>query len=234
MTGVDNLLHWAVPLFGASCTSQPDETPGRIVADIRESFSVASAPSSPAAASSWNRRRRTPVRRIQVDLTCFHFSDYLERLMQQWFDRCIQFLAESHVSSETVYRLSVVAIGLHMTFHEIARLLRDMPLEKVSMDSSAVLSWLIPLLAIVISLSFIMVVWMKFHPTQAVVMVGLVTLFLVECLFPVTVAICVVFFLSNFVSFLDAMVVSVSMLTVSAISSWCIRAVLYPSLGFAS
>jgi hypothetical protein len=71
------------------------------------------------------------------------------------------------------------------------------------------------------------VLWMKYYPTQAVILTGMVTLLLVECLFPVTAAVCLSLLLINIISFLDAIIVSVSMLTVSATSSWCIQTVVF-------
>jgi hypothetical protein len=207
---------------------QEDESQGQTGGRSRGTTLPAGSSSSMAN----NRIRRRSMREIQVNIPRVDVTGVVARWLAFVSDTCIESFSASHVSSQTVYRLSMCALVLHMTLTSAASLLntvdRRLPAESMS---SVLVYYLTTCLTSVFSFSCIMVLWVKCYPTQSVVLTGLVTLFLVECLFPVTVAVCLSLLFVNIISFLDALIVSVSMLAVSATSSWCIRTVLCTSLG---
>jgi hypothetical protein len=207
---------------------QEDESQGQTGGRSRDT----TLPAESSSSTAHNRIRGRPMRKIQLNIPHFDVTGVVARWLTFVFDSCIGFFSAWHVSSQTVYRLSICALILHMTLTKAGSLLnridRRLPADNMS---SVLVYYFTTCLTCVFSFSCLMVLWMKCYPTQAVVLTGVVTLFLVECLFPVTVVICLSLVLINIISFLEALIVSVSMLTVSAMSSWCIRTVLSASLG---
>lgn len=150
---------------------------------------------------------------------CAVFSPILEI-----FQTCVNLLAESHLSLDKVHQISIVAIMLHISLHELAHFLPH------AHPPNVMFQWILPVLASVACLSGIIMLWMKCYPSQLVVACAITTLFAVECLLPIAIAGCTVLCIGNFVSLSELILVSGCLLGFCSFTSWGIRQVLYPSL----
>ena len=171
------------------------------------------------------------ARQYRLDLSEIDVISVICKRLESLFDAGIDFLNDTHIPIETVYQISILALGTTMMYGEVCRLLQEAGIS-MEFSASVLVFWMIPISTLVCSFSSAVVVSIKWYPNQVIIFFGLISLFLVECLFPITVTVSVALFLCETISCVDALVLCASMLLVGSMNSWCIRAVLYPSLGF--
>ena len=170
-------------------------------------------------------RTRSPAWRLRLNIP-FLSGSFVTRWFRTVFDAGVAYFAAAHIDPNTVERLSVMAVLLHMAFRQTSQYL-----ETVSAPDPSILYYLVMVLAAVSTLSSGLVLWMKCYPTHSVVFAGMIALFLVEALSPVTLVVCFLLTLSGVVSAVESLLITVSVFAVASSSSWCIRTVLYPNLG---
>jgi hypothetical protein len=139
-----------------------------------------------------------------------------------------------------VHRLSVLALITAIVYGKscyllflfgVGSLFDAMPLDFANILEQEVLCWILTVLTAMFTLTAAVIFCMTWHPTHQVILMGLVTLFVMECFFPVTVTASTALWLFNRICLMEALIVSGSMFLVARVNSRCIRSVLYPSLG---
>jgi hypothetical protein len=128
------------------------------------------------------------------------------------------------LSLDKVHHISIAAIILHLSLHEIAQVLPHAP-------PGVIFHWILPIFAAVACMSGVIILLMKCYPSQLVVVFAITTLFAVECLLPLAIAGCTIMCIGNVVSLSDLILLSGCLLGFCSFTSWGIRQVLYPSLG---
>ena len=146
------------------------------------------------------------------------------RPIEESFDSAVAYFCAAHMSTETVHRLSIAALLLHLSFRHVAHYLLVLP-------DPALLCRLLWVLATVWVVSSLWVLCMKCWHHYSLIIMGMVTLFLVEAMMPLTLLASGVLWSVGVMGVWDVVMVCGSVVAVGTTSARCIREALYPSLG---
>lgn len=145
-----------------------------------------------------------------------------------------EILAASHLSTSVIHRISILLIVIDFLVRLLQDYLKDAlkesPEKPLSLEVQVI--WLAPLFTTIASYSFFLSLVVLLRPTShAVILTGVVSLALVECLVPVTLTGCTALFWFNVFSAETALLILFVVWVAASVSSQCIRCVLYPNLG---
>mmetsp|Transcript_12362 Transcript_12362/g.16205 ORF Transcript_12362/g.16205 Transcript_12362/m.16205 type:complete len:237 (-) Transcript_12362:473-1183(-) len=153
-------------------------------------------------------------------------------------------LAASHVDTMWLHRFSILLIAAEYLRQELQQYLQDTVFpgsfpadgsESPTLEIEVV--WLIPIITAIASFSFFLSLMVQLAPgssdtnSQALVLVGLIALAVVECLVPIALTGCTALFWFDVFSAETALLLLFVVWVAAAVSSRCIRCVLYPNLG---
>jgi hypothetical protein len=142
---------------------------------------------------------------------------------------------------ETVYQLSVFLLCFQLILRDIlepflCQLDRssnpvEMAMELALREPASLIIYILPLLTTLFSFCISLTLLLQWQPMEAVVLSGLVSLLVVECLVPLSIAFCTFLYVGEFVSIESAALLLAMVWVTCTVCSRCIRVALYPSLG---
>uniref|UniRef100_A0A6U3AXA3 Transmembrane protein n=1 Tax=Entomoneis paludosa TaxID=265537 RepID=A0A6U3AXA3_9STRA len=175
-------------------------------------------------------------------------------IAQDVWEQSTEVLASTHIETKLVQRLSILLILAEFVRQRLIDCLEEaiqasaaaaalssstdpavvaasnIPMASPTLEIQVI--WLIPIFTAIASFSFFLSLMVQLQPTShALVLVGLISLALVECLVPLALTGCTALFWFDVFSAETALLVLFIVWVASAVSSRCIRHCLYPNLG---
>jgi hypothetical protein len=145
------------------------------------------------------------------------------------------------VPRDFVKQFSIALLCVHLILHEVLEpfLCRldshnnpvEIAVNLAQREPLSLIIYLLPLLTTLFSLSISVTILLQWHPMDAVVVSGLISLVAVECLVPLTIALCAFLYVGDFVAIESAALLLALVWITCTICSRIIRLALYPNLG---
>jgi hypothetical protein len=156
-------------------------------------------------------------------------------------DALVMISQTTRLPVETVYQLSVILLSFQLILRDIlepflCQLDRssnpvEMAVELAQREPASLIIYVLPLLTTLFSFCISLTLLLQWQPMEAVVLSGLVSLLVVECLVPLSIAFCTFLYVGDFVSIESAALLLAMVWVTCTVCSRCIRVALYPSLG---
>ena len=145
--------------------------------------------------------------------------------------RITEILAASHLSTSVIHRISILLIVGEFLVRRLQEYLEEV-IKSPNDTLEIQVVWLAPIFTTIASFSFFLSLMVQLRPTShAVILIGVISLALVECLVPVALTGCTALFWFDVFSAETALLVLFVVWVAASVSSRCIRCVLYPNLG---
>jgi hypothetical protein len=145
------------------------------------------------------------------------------------------------VPSDFVKQFSIALLCAHLILHEVFEpfLCRldsnsnpvEIAVNLAQREPLSLIIYVLPLLTTLFSLSISITILLQWQPMDAVVVSGLISLLVVECLVPLAIALCTFLYVGDFVTIESAALLLTLVWLTCTLCSRIIRVALYPSLG---
>jgi hypothetical protein len=211
--------------------------------DVSGDVSQVRSDSSISLSTIDNRCPCTTLTMLKVDASLVDWvrSFGLWTLVDAVGDGLVFLSRYTSVPRDFVYKFSVALLCVHLILQEIlAPLLCQLdtgsnPVEiavaLAQREPLSLIIYVLPLLTTLFSLSISLTILLQFQPMDAIVVSGLVSLLVVECLVPLSIALCTVLYVGEFVTIESAALLLVLVWITCSLCSRIIRVALYPNLG---
>lgn len=185
----------------------------------------------------------TTLTMLKIDANVFDWirSFSLWTLIEALGDALVMISQTTSMPVETVYQLSVILLSFQLILRDIlepflCQLDRssnpvEMAMELAQREPASLIIYVLPLLTTLFSFCISLTLLLQWQPMEAVVVSGLVSLLVVECLVPLSIALCTFLYVGDFVSIESAALLLAMVWVTCTVCSRCIRVALYPSLG---
>lgn len=147
----------------------------------------------------------------------------------------------TNIPIDTVYQLSVIALCVQLILRDVVEPLlcqlddSNHPIEiarsLAQREPVSIIIYIVPLLTTLFSFCTSLALMLQWHPMEAVVVSGLISLLVVECLVPLSIALCTGLYLAQLMTIESSALLLALVWITCTVCSRCIRVALYPNLG---